>query len=436
MGLNEFIKSKLVNKTDLSVIFVPVFFILLIIMLLWHTAESFNHQKKEYLISDLLHRQESLIQLTIKQLFIYNTPSQHAQVQARQSLLNNSKIMISGGTLYSPLDNASSIYLEVVKDKQLQDKFKSLDHDIRDWFTSIDKLPAPSDNNADFPAKKDLIISQGDSLIAEIKLIKDIFTAHVKKEMSESLALYIKIIILGFVVGIFSSYKIIKIKKDLRDEEIRHEITSGQLMRYEKDLDFMVESKTDRLMKVLARTSEISLVKSEIEKEVRADEKRYKQLIDFSPLGILVIFNGVISYANTLAIDILALSHVEEALGKRITDLVLPNYQKQIEDILDKVLHKQEELYWHEEHFVRLDGTVIYIDLMASPLSDTNNLGAQLVMRNVTSRKKNTDDLIRLATAVEQAAESIVITSPDSEIVYVNPAFLKSTGYQKEEVLG
>jgi PAS domain S-box-containing protein len=42
----------------------------------------------------------------------------------------------------------------------------------------------------------------------------------------------------------------------------------------------------------------------------------------------------------------------------------------------------------------------------------------------------------RLATAVEQTAESVVITDPDATIVYVNPAFERVSGYAAAEVVG
>ena len=42
----------------------------------------------------------------------------------------------------------------------------------------------------------------------------------------------------------------------------------------------------------------------------------------------------------------------------------------------------------------------------------------------------------RLATAIEQTAESVVITDPDANIVYVNPAFERISGYAGAEVIG
>ncbi|MBI5592341.1 MAG: PAS domain S-box protein [Deltaproteobacteria bacterium] len=42
----------------------------------------------------------------------------------------------------------------------------------------------------------------------------------------------------------------------------------------------------------------------------------------------------------------------------------------------------------------------------------------------------------RLTTAIEQAGESIAITGPDGTIQYVNPAFVRVTGYSQEEAIG
>lgn len=42
----------------------------------------------------------------------------------------------------------------------------------------------------------------------------------------------------------------------------------------------------------------------------------------------------------------------------------------------------------------------------------------------------------RLATAIEQTAESVVVTDPDATIVYVNPAFERTSGYSSAEVIG
>ncbi len=51
-------------------------------------------------------------------------------------------------------------------------------------------------------------------------------------------------------------------------------------------------------------------------------------------------------------------------------------------------------------------------------------------------RRQVEEDRARLATAVSQAGEAVVITDPDGIIQYVNPAFEQNTGYTSEEAIG
>ncbi|HAM35288.1 MAG TPA: hypothetical protein DEB40_11515 [Elusimicrobia bacterium] len=54
----------------------------------------------------------------------------------------------------------------------------------------------------------------------------------------------------------------------------------------------------------------------------------------------------------------------------------------------------------------------------------------------ILARKNAEEERSRLATAIEQTTETVVITDPDGNIVYVNPAFSRVTGYAREESLG
>jgi two-component system, cell cycle sensor histidine kinase and response regulator CckA len=55
---------------------------------------------------------------------------------------------------------------------------------------------------------------------------------------------------------------------------------------------------------------------------------------------------------------------------------------------------------------------------------------------DITEQKKTEEAMRSLATAIEQSAETIVITDLDGKIQYCNPAFEKITGYSKEEAIG
>lgn len=78
------------------------------------------------------------------------------------------------------------------------------------------------------------------------------------------------------------------------------------------------------------------------------------------------------------------------------------------------------------------DGSYRWIEWHARPTEDLVFAAA----RDVTERR-SADDRIRLAASVFAASqEGILISDADNHIVDVNPAFVRLTGYSREEVLG
>ena len=58
------------------------------------------------------------------------------------------------------------------------------------------------------------------------------------------------------------------------------------------------------------------------------------------------------------------------------------------------------------------------------------------ILLDITARRRTEEDRSRLAMAVEQSAEAIVVTDREGTILYVNPAFERITGYTAEEAVG
>ena len=56
--------------------------------------------------------------------------------------------------------------------------------------------------------------------------------------------------------------------------------------------------------------------------------------------------------------------------------------------------------------------------------------------QDITARKQAEAELRLLREAIEQAGEAIVITDPEANIRYANPAFETVTGYSREEIVG
>ena len=108
----------------------------------------------------------------------------------------------------------------------------------------------------------------------------------------------------------------------------------------------------------------------------------------------------------------------EVALGVATTD---PNFARQF-----------------EHRFIRKDGTEGVLMVRSRIVMDASGRTGKIhgTSQDITERKRTEDLNVRLAMAIEQAAETIVITDPDGTILYANPAFEKTTGYTRAEALG
>jgi two-component system cell cycle sensor histidine kinase/response regulator CckA len=85
-----------------------------------------------------------------------------------------------------------------------------------------------------------------------------------------------------------------------------------------------------------------------------------------------------------------------------------------------------------ENEFRFADGSTAWFELRIEPVPE----GIFILSLEITERKHSESEWLRLSTAIEQAAEAVILTSAGGEIQYVNPAFLRMTGYTREEVLG
>ncbi len=84
------------------------------------------------------------------------------------------------------------------------------------------------------------------------------------------------------------------------------------------------------------------------------------------------------------------------------------------------------------------DGSVHWIWARGQGYFDQNGRPVRIsgVVMDIDDRKRAEEQIRLQATALEEAANAIVLTDRESKILWVNPAFTRMTGYTAEEVLG
>ena len=174
------------------------------------------------------------------------------------------------------------------------------------------------------------------------------------------------------------------------------------------------------------------------EEALRASENKYRYIIDNTHDVIFQIdLHGNYIFCNAAA-EKLTGYPMADLLRMNMFQLVSPEHQKMIKERFQARLAGDVEEKAYEFALFHKDGHRVWVELTTTAvLTKDGSLAAiQGMARDITTRKQAEESQARLATVVEQAMETIVITDVDGTIIYVNPAFEKITGYTRSEALG
>jgi PAS domain S-box-containing protein len=90
-----------------------------------------------------------------------------------------------------------------------------------------------------------------------------------------------------------------------------------------------------------------------------------------------------------------------------------------------------DEVLW------RKDGSPFFVEYSATPMVQNGEVvGSVVTFTDITLRKQQEAELLTQHSALEAAANAIVITDPGGTIEWVNQAFTLLTGYEREEAVG
>jgi PAS domain S-box-containing protein len=90
----------------------------------------------------------------------------------------------------------------------------------------------------------------------------------------------------------------------------------------------------------------------------------------------------------------------------------------------------------YEFKIMRKDGADVWMDVSSGPMVWKGTSAVVTSFFDITAHKNAEEKLRKFSTAVEQSANTLVITDSDGAIEYVNPKFTELTGYAAAEAIG
>jgi diguanylate cyclase (GGDEF)-like protein/PAS domain S-box-containing protein len=144
---------------------------------------------------------------------------------------------------------------------------------------------------------------------------------------------------------------------------------------------------------------------------------------------------GLIQLANPASERLLAPAGGRVLVGDNFSEFVAPEERPRLDATLSQALCGQRPAAQLEITLVRSDGERFPAEVACGhfPCADP---AVQVLVRDITQRKRAEADLRLAARVIASTAEGIVITDARANIVSVNQAFTAITGFTAEVVLG
>jgi PAS domain S-box-containing protein len=182
--------------------------------------------------------------------------------------------------------------------------------------------------------------------------------------------------------------------------------------------------------------------RKQAEDRLKQSQQQLKSLFEALPVGVTLISpSGIIREANAISERILGVSadeHKMRDLQSEEWKIIRPDGTEMPpeEYPATRALSGEGVVKNIEMGVFQPDGTLIWINTSAAPISESVGGGVAVAFEDITYRKESEKNLKKLSQAVEQSPVSVIITDPEGTIEYVNPRFCQVTGYSRAEAIG
>ncbi|MCF7838671.1 MAG: PAS domain S-box protein [Candidatus Marinimicrobia bacterium] len=182
-----------------------------------------------------------------------------------------------------------------------------------------------------------------------------------------------------------------------------------------------------------------ALMRKRAESELRESKELHERLaLDSRTIAWTTDADGLYTFISTAVETILGYRQ-DEIVGKlHVYDLHPEEGREDFKKMAFAVIQRKDDLSNLDNPLQAKDGSIVWVTSNARPILDADGSlkGYRGSDQDITERKQAEQELVRLSTAIEQAAEVVVITDAQGTIQYVNPVFEKVTGYTRAEVIG
>ena len=173
-----------------------------------------------------------------------------------------------------------------------------------------------------------------------------------------------------------------------------------------------------------------------LEDKVWESEVRYRRLVELSPDTVFIESDGKIVFINAAGAKLFGATDQEQLVGTAIMDRIHPDDRAVVADRI-RNLRKGAEVPLLEEKYLRLDGSSVDVEVVATPFVHRDKPAAQVIARDITERKRAEQTLRsseeKYRRFFDEDLSGVYVCSPSGQILSCNPTFVRIFGFQSIE---
>ena len=212
------------------------------------------------------------------------------------------------------------------------------------------------------------------------------------------------------------------------------------LEKWSSDLEDRVKLGTVRLSIANEELQQEIVERKWMEESLRRSEEKYRLVVEYANEGILITQDNYFRYVNPKAVKILGHSK-EQLTSLPFIDFIHPDDRQMVMERHLKRIKGDSVPHYYSCRVLDGEGSTKWLEINSVLITWMGRPATLAFFNNITERKKAEERLRLIESAIQQAGDSVVITTANpgrssSRVVFVNPAFTKMTGYTAEEVTG
>ncbi|MCX6168455.1 MAG: PAS domain S-box protein [Ignavibacteriales bacterium] len=174
------------------------------------------------------------------------------------------------------------------------------------------------------------------------------------------------------------------------------------------------------------------------EEKLRDSEERFRHSFDYAATGVCIVGTDQKFLKINKAFKEMIGYKENEILNFTFSDITHPDDLSIGVSQLKKMMDGKIDIASFEKRYIRKDKEIIWAHVSISLVRNSNNQPQFFITQviDITEQKRAEEEITMLAHSLRSIKECVSITDMEDKIIFINESFLKTYGYDENELVG